>query len=109
MRSDGTWLIAEPGAKVPGAGSPLTGINQADALADTMGRVAWWAANAPLHLETAPGVGREIPDVRCAVPASLLPAGPSQLIAACGSGLIWLIGPASTSEGRVEPLDNVPP
>jgi len=109
MRSDGTWLVAEPGAKVPGAGSPLSGINQADALADASGRVAWWAANAPLHLETAPGVGREIPEVRCAVPASLVPAGPSQLVAACSSGLIWLLGPASSSDGRVEPLDNVRP
>ena len=109
MRSDGTWLVAEPGAKVPGAGSPQTGINQADALVDPPGRVAWWAANAPLHLETAPGVGRELPEVRCAVPAGLVPAGPSQLVAACGSGLIWLVGPTSSADGRVEPLENVRP
>jgi hypothetical protein len=96
MKPDGSWFSvgvdapAQPSAQrvPPDAASHIA------LLADSMGSVAWWASEVPLHLETASGVGRELADVRCALPVSLVPAGHSRVIAACSSGVIWLVGPA---------------
>jgi PQQ-like domain len=95
MQLDGVWSSLHDG----GAPSPpprrasSDTLTRLDLIADENGSVAWWAAEVPLHLETAPGAGRELSDVRCAAPASLVPAGADRLIAACNSGAIWLIGP----------------
>jgi hypothetical protein len=94
VRPDGTWLSLQSGAapNAPPRRSPSDLLTRIDLVVDSSGAVVWWAANVPLHVETALGVVRELSDVRCAVPASLVPAGPGRLIAACNSGAIWLIG-----------------
>jgi hypothetical protein len=98
MRSDGSWAsVRADGAPLP-ASSPLvpgTASSDLDLLTDPSGAVAWWAAETPLHIETSPGVGRPLADVVCAAPISLVPAAPLHIIAACGSGAIWLIGPGA--------------
>lgn len=109
MQLDGVWS-ALPGGAPPSHLSrrpPPDALTRIDLLADAAGTLAWWAAEVPLHLETAPGSGRELNDVRCASPSSLVPAGAGQLIAACNSGAIWLIGPdAATGPGpAVRPED----
>jgi hypothetical protein len=94
MKHDGTWFSLERDV-APHALAMRpdpAGLSDIDLLVDATG-VAWWASEAPLRLEKAPGVGRELSDVRCAVPASLVPAGAGRLVAACSSGLIWLVGP----------------
>lgn len=95
MRHDGTWFSLERDVAPHALASRAdpAGSSELELLVDATGAVAWWASEIPLHLETAPGVGRELSDVRCTVPASLVPAGPGRLLAACGSGLIWLVGP----------------
>src|SRR5690606_27831217 len=95
MRYDGSWFVSEPNvAPPPPARRAEPGaLSELDLLVDAAGTVAWWAAEAPLHVETAPGSGRELPDVRCTAPVSLVPAGRERLLAACASGVIWLIGP----------------
>jgi hypothetical protein len=100
MKHDGTWFSLERDV-APHALATRThpaGLSDIDLLVDATGVVAWWASETPLRLETAPGVGRELSDVRCTVPASLVPAGAGRLLAACSSGLIWLIGPEPTAD-----------
>jgi hypothetical protein len=95
IKLDGVWSSL-PGGSVlsPAPRRPINdSLTRIDLLVDTGGTVAWWAAEVALHVETAPGVGRELSDVRCAAPISLVPAGPGRLIAACNSGAIWLVGP----------------
>jgi hypothetical protein len=101
MKHDGSWFIAEPDVAPHGLGMRAEpgALSELELLVDATGAVAWWASEAPLHLETAPGVGRELADVRCTVPASLAPAGHGRLVAACSSGLVWLVGPEATSNG----------
>jgi len=98
MRYDGSWFVSEPDVAPhpPAARGEPGALSELDLLVDATGSVAWWASEAPLHLETASGVGRELPDVRCAVPVSLVPAGHGRLVAACGSGLVWLVGPETS-------------
>lgn len=95
MKHDGTWFSLERDVAphAPAMRPDPAGLSDIDLLLDAAGIVAWWASEAPLRLETAPGVGRELSDVRCTVPASLVPAGAGRLVAACSSGLIWLVGP----------------
>lgn len=95
MKFDGSWSVAEPDVapQAFGGRAEAGALSDIDLLVDDTGAIAWWASEAALHLETAPGVGRELSDVRCTVPASLAPAGDGRLIAACGSGLVWLVGP----------------
>jgi hypothetical protein len=95
MKHDGTWFSLERGGAphaVAMRPNPMA-LSEIDLLVDGSGGVAWWASEAPLRLETAPGVGRELSDLRCTIPASLVPAGPGRLLAACASGVIWLVGP----------------
>lgn len=95
MKYDGSWFTIEHGvapAALGGRAEPPAS-SGLELLVDASGAVAWWASEAALHLETAPGVGHELADVRCSVPANLAPAGRGRLLAACGSGLVWLIGP----------------
>jgi hypothetical protein len=99
MKHDGTWFSLERDVAPHALAlrpNPV-GLSDIELLVDTAGAVAWWASETPLRLETAPGAGRELSDVRCTVPASLVPAGPGRLVAACGSGLIWLVGPEPSS------------
>ena len=100
MKHDGSWLTvtAEGGPLAPAQRSTRDTLSQVELLVDAAGSVAWWASDLPLHLETASGVGRELADVRCAVPASLTPSLSSSLLAACSSGTIWLIGPTASPE-----------
>jgi hypothetical protein len=101
MKHDGTWFSLERDV-APHALAlrpDPAGLSEIELLVDATGSVAWWASEAPLRLETAPGVGRELSDVRCTIPVSLVPAGPGRLVAACGSGLIWLVGPEPPSSG----------
>jgi hypothetical protein len=95
MKPDGTWLRLErDGApQVLGIRGDPSALSEHQLLVDGAGVVAWWASEVSLRIETAPGVGRELSDVRCTIPASLAPAGHGRLVAACGSGVIWLIGP----------------
>jgi hypothetical protein len=95
MKHDGTWfsLEREVAPHALAMRPDPAGLSDIDLVVDATGVVAWWASEAPLRLETAPGVGRELSDVRCAVPASLVPAGAGRLLAACSSGLVWLVGP----------------
>lgn len=95
MKHDGTWFSLERDVAPHGLGTRAdpTTLSDIDLLVDTAGAMAWWASEAPLRLETAPGVGSELSDVRCTVPASLAPAGQGRLLAACGSGVVWLVGP----------------
>jgi hypothetical protein len=95
MKHDGTWFSLERDVAphAPVSRADPAGLSDIDLVVDATGVVAWWASEAPLRLETAPGVGRELSDVRCTVPASLVPAGAGRLLAACSSGLIWLVGP----------------
>ena len=99
MKHDGTWFSLERDVAPHALAMRRdpAGLSDIDLLVDATGAVAWWASESPLRLETAPGVGRELSDVRCTVPASLVPAGPGRLLAACSSGLIWLVGPEPAS------------
>jgi hypothetical protein len=101
MKHDGSWFSLERDIAPHALGrrGELMALSGIELLVDSTGLVAWWASEAPLRLETAPGVGRELPDVRCSAPASLVPAGPGRLLAACGSGLVWLVGPEAISSG----------
>lgn len=97
MKHDGSWFVAQPDLVAPRASTRRAApgaLAELELLADAQGAVAWWAAGAPLHLETASGVGRELPEVRCTAPESLAPAGEARLVAACSSGVVWLVGPA---------------
>jgi hypothetical protein len=93
MKDDGTWLTVPAEATPPVSGQHarphLPG--HIELLADADGVVAWWGVDTALHLETAPGVGRELGEVRCASPVSLVPAGRFRVAAACGSGAVWLV------------------
>jgi hypothetical protein len=103
IKPDGVWSMLQGGAvpNPPPRRSPSDSLTRIDLIADDRGTVAWWAAEVPLHVEAAPGSGRELSDVRCAAPSSLVPAGPGRLIAACNSGAIWLVGP-DPSPGSAE-------
>lgn len=109
IQLDGVWSSPQGGASldVPPRRGPGDSLTRLDLLADAHGTVAWWAAEVPLRVEAAPGAGRELNDVRCAAPASLVPAGDGRLVAACNSGVIWLIGPgnASVPVGAGEPAN----
>jgi hypothetical protein len=100
MKYDGSWftVAADPALRAPARRAGPDTFSQVELLVDGSGSVAWWASEVPLRLEAASGVGRELAEVRCAVPASLTPALPSRLVAACSSGTIWLIGPSTTPE-----------
>lgn len=100
MKPDGTWFSLERGVAQHAVRSDPAGLSEIELLVDSTGSIAWWASEAPLRVETAPGVGRELSDVRCTIPASLVPAGPGRLVAACGSGLVWLVGPESASSAE---------
>ncbi len=95
MKHDGSWLTvtADAGPVGPAQRSAPDTLSRVELLVDDAASVAWWASDVPLHLETASGVGRQLTEVRCAVPAGLAPTGSARLIAACSSGTIWLIGP----------------
>jgi hypothetical protein len=96
LRPDGSWISFRADATLaPPQPLAAAASSQLQLLADPGGAVAWWAAETPLHIETAPGVGREFTDIRCAAPVSLAPAGPRRILAACSSGAIWLIGPGA--------------
>jgi hypothetical protein len=98
MQQDGAWsslLTGSPPSPAPRRS--FGALTRLDLLADEHGTVAWWAAEVPLHLETAPGAGRELGEVRCAAPSSLVPAGNRRVIAACNSGAVWLIGPSASA------------
>jgi hypothetical protein len=99
IQHDGVWSSLLGGSSPSPAPrrSPSDTLTRLDLLADEQGTVAWWAAEVPLRLEKAPGAGRELSDVRCAAPSSLVPAGEGRIIAACNSGAIWLIGPGVSS------------
>jgi hypothetical protein len=60
------------------------------------GAFAWLAADRALRLG-ADGTEqeRELPEVRCGEPESLVSAGARRLLVACRSGELWLIGPAN--------------
>jgi hypothetical protein len=96
MKPDGTWFSVgvDAPAQVSGQRAMPDTANHIALLADSVGSVAWWASDVPLHLETASGVGRELPDVRCALPVGLVPAGRARVVAACSSGVVWLVGPS---------------
>jgi hypothetical protein len=100
MKYDGSWftVAADPALRAPAQRAGRDTFSQVELLVDGSGSVAWWASEVPLRLEAASGVGRELAEVRCAVPASLTPALSSRLVAACSSGTIWLIGPSSAPE-----------
>jgi hypothetical protein len=66
-------------------------VRDARLLVDSQGGAVFWAANRPLLLAGAQGSERAVADVRCADPIDLVPAGAGRLVAACGSGSIWLI------------------
>jgi hypothetical protein len=111
MRSDGSWLSVRVDAAPLPSLTPLaagTASSDLDLLTDAGGTVAWWAAETPLHIETSPGVGRQWAEVVCAAPVSLVPAGPLSIVAACGSGAIWLIGPGDRG-GSAPPSSQSPP
>jgi hypothetical protein len=93
MKSDGSWFAvpADVSPPVTAQHSRPDPPSHVELLADSAGAVAWWGIDTPLHLETAPGVGRELGDVRCATPLSLVPVARFQIAAACSSGAIWLI------------------
>ena len=59
------------------------------------GSLLWLLPNAPLELRRDAGEGRVFSEIRCAQPASLLPAGTGRVVAACRSGQIWLVGPSA--------------
>jgi hypothetical protein len=100
MKPDGSWfsLRADAAANAGGGRSRSDAPTHMGLLADSLGTVAWWASDVPLHLETGSGVGRQFVEVRCAAPTGLVPAGPSRIVAACSSGAIWLIGPVALPE-----------
>jgi hypothetical protein len=100
MKADGTWFVlgSETPARPALQRASVAGPAHVSLLVDSAGTVAWWASDVPLHLETASGVGRELADVRCAAPVGLVPAGRSRVVAACNSGVVWLIGPDAASE-----------
>jgi hypothetical protein len=61
--------------------------------------VACFISNTPLRLRQQ-GAERASSDVVCAQPLSLVPAGGQRIVAACRSGQLWLIGPATSSAGE---------
>jgi hypothetical protein len=67
--------------------------------------VALFVANTPLILRQQ-GAEQVASEVVCAQPMSLVPAGGRRLVAACRSGQIWLIGPATSSAGESHPRQN---
>lgn len=99
MKSDGSWFAVQADAPVPGQHPPRDAATHIELLTDSTGAVAWWGNDVGLHLETAPGVGRELADVRCATPISLVPAGPRRIAAACSSGAIWLVDQKPRGDG----------
>jgi hypothetical protein len=59
------------------------------------GDLAWLSADAALRLSHAAEQERELPEVRCREPESLVAAGPRRLLVGCRSGELWLIGPTN--------------
>ncbi len=107
MQTDGTLvalgatLIAYPRQSAPESPTDV------QLLASPDGSVAWMASNASLRLQGIELDARELPDVRCAQLASLVPAGPSKLAVACSSGQVWLIGRSERS--REDADESAPP
>jgi hypothetical protein len=93
MKSDGTWFVvpADVPPPISGQHSRPDPPSHLELVTDSAGAVAWWGVDIPLHLETAPGLGRELDEVRCSTPISLVPAGRFRIAAACSSGAIWLV------------------
>lgn len=60
--------------------------------------VAWFVANTPLTLRQL-STEQVSSEVVCAQPMSLVPAGGRRFVAACRSGQIWLVGPATSGAG----------
>jgi hypothetical protein len=75
----------------------------AELLGSPAGTLAWLAADRALRLSDATGQERELAEVRCREPASLVSAGAGRLIAACRSGELWLIGPQLRTVAPAEP------
>jgi hypothetical protein len=67
----------------------------AQLLGGSAGALAWLAADSALRLSDGAGHERELPEVRCREPESLVSAGARRLLVACRSGELWLIGPAN--------------
>jgi hypothetical protein len=101
MKHDGTWFAVQADAPPPVSGQPSRPAppSPIELVTDSGGAVAWWGVDIPLHLETAPGVGRELGEVRCATPISLVPAGRFRIAAACSSGAIWLVDQKPPGDG----------
>jgi hypothetical protein len=59
------------------------------------GAFAWLTADRALRLANGAEQEREVPEVRCGEPESLVSAGARRLLVACRSGELWLIGPAN--------------
>jgi hypothetical protein len=74
-------------------------ITEAHLLATPNGALAWFAANAPLHLLRTGENDREITEVRCSQPVSLVPASDMSMVAACRPGQLWRIGSGTHNLG----------
>lgn len=89
----GAGTLPTPG---PSRASKPDRVGQAHLLASPDGTLVSFTSNAALRLQKG-AESHELPDVRCGHPVSLVPAGPSRVVAACSSGQLWLIGGQAAS------------
>lgn len=105
MTADGSAFLQGSGA-LPANGTSRAGkadpVAEAHLLASADGTLISLSSNTALRLQKS-GEVQEIPEVRCARPVSLVPAGPSRVVAACSSGQLWLIGPTADARTDASP------
>lgn len=99
MTADGTALLQGPSttpARSPSGASKPALVGQAHLLASPDGTLVSLTSNAALRVQKN-AEAHELPEVRCGHPVSLVPAGPSRVVAACSSGQLWLVGQAASA------------
>lgn len=105
MTADGSAFLQGPGA-MPANGTSRAGkpdlIGEGHLLASADGTLVSLGSNTALRLQKG-AESQELPEIRCAHPVSLVPAGPARVIAACSSGQLWLIGPLASAPASATP------
>jgi hypothetical protein len=98
MTADGSAFLQRSGAASPPNGTPRATkaevAGDAHLLSSDDGTLVSLTSNTALRLQRD-GEIQELPEIRCAHPVSLVPAGPARVVAACSSGQLWLIGPST--------------
>lgn len=95
LRRDGHVLQLEAGDRTPSATAlAISRAEDATAWLIAGDAVAALGTDRPLSLRDSEGE-RELTEVRCRQPSSLVSAGTERLVVACRDGSLWAIGPAS--------------